>query len=192
MKPKEKRMKKELMILLMITSTVMIVSAKGKPDEADETFYGRGSQGNGMMRQSDADDTTREEWLEQREAERAEYLETLEVVSVSGSLQLVNGELPFIENDGVKYTFRAPWQQFQELDLENGMNVTVEGYEMPVRAMIWDGSEKSIMVTKAIVKGEEIIVEHEPGKSGHGGFGSRGGRGRNGGSRDGGRMSSNS
>ncbi len=176
------------MVLLMFTSTAMILSANGIHDDADEQFYGRGQQGSGMMQQNYVDDATREEWFEQREAERAEYLETLEVITVSGSLKLVNGEMPYLENDGIKYTFRAPWQQFQTLELEDGMNVTVEGYEMPVRAMLWDGSEKSIMVTKAIINGKEIVVDHEPGMYGQGCFGQRGGRG---GSRNGGFMRNN-
>lgn len=178
-------MKKELMILLMITSSVMILSAAGKQDDTDEQYYGRGAQGGGMMRYNDRDGADREEFFEERQARMEEYLEDLEVVTVNGALTLVNGELPYIESNGVKYSFMAPWVQIQDLELENGMKVSVEGYEMPGRPLQWDGAEKSIMVTKAVINGEEIVIEHEPGMYGRGGFK---GSGRHGGARQGGMM----
>jgi hypothetical protein len=172
-------MKKELMVLLMIVSSAMILSAEGKQDE-DTQLYGRG-QGPGMMggNSRDArsyDSTDQEEWFEQREAARDEFLADLDVITVSGALTLVNGELPFIESDSTKVYIMAPWYDLGELKLENGMEVSVEGYEMPRRPLQWDDSEKSIMVTKAVINGEEIVVEHPmDGNRMMGGFGGRGG-----------------
>ena len=181
-------MKKELLVLLMIVSSAMILSAEGKQDD-QAPVYGRGS---GMMGGNRFSDTDQEQWLEQREAARAEFLEDLEVVALSGSLVLVNGELPFIESEGTKYTLMAPWYEVSELELENAMEVTVEGYEMPRKFLQWDDSEKSIMVTKAIINGEEIVIEHPmDGERMMGGFGGHrgpGGPGRKGGPQGGGIM----
>jgi len=183
-------MKKELLVLLMIVSSAMILSAEGKQD--DEQFLGRGPR-QGMMggnRNSDAD---REERFEQREAAREEYLADLEVITVSGSLTLVNGELPYIESEGSKITIMAPWYDLGNLELENGMDVTVEGYQMPDRPLQWDDSEKSMMVTKAVINGEEIVVEHPMDGNGMmGGRGGAGGPGRKGGFQGGGMMRRNS
>ena len=185
-------MKKELLVLLMIVSSAMIISAEGKQDD-DVQFYGRG-QGGGMMGGNSRDvrsydSTDREDMFEQREAEREEYLADLEVISVSGPLTLVNGELPYIESEGLKVYIMAPWYDLGNLELENGMEVSVEGYEMPGRPLQWDDSEKSIMVTKAVINGEEIIVEHPMDGNGMmGGRNGAGGPGRKGGYHGGGMM----
>lgn len=169
-------MKKELLILLMIVSTAMILSAEGQQDDADELFYGRGYRG-GMMGNYPAADFDREEFFEQQQAARDEYLEDLEILAISGKLSLVNGELPTIESDGVQYYVMAPWVQIEDLNLEDGMDISVEGYEMPGPPMQWDNTEKSIMVTKAVINGEEIDVDHTYGEYGMMGSFGRGGFG---------------
>lgn len=165
-------MKKELIVFMVIVSTAVILSASGKQDNVEDQTFVQGNQGQRMMNHS-ADysedrSSTREGRREDRQADRDEYLESLELVTVSGELSLVNGELPYIDMDGVKYSFMAPWQQVQDLELVNGMDVSVEGYEMPSRPLMWDGSEKSIMVTKAVINGEEIVIDHDSRMGGHG------------------------
>ncbi len=182
-------MKKELLVLLMIVSSALILSAEGKQDDTDGQFYGRG---HGMMDGYRSDGADKEEWLEQREAARNEYLEGLETISLTGALTLVNGEMPTIESEATKYYIMAPWFAASDLELTNGMVVTVEGYEMPRRPMQWDDSEKSIMVTKAVINGEEFEIDHDAAGYGMmGGYGGRcgaGGPGRNGGPQGGGMM----
>ena len=176
-------MKKELLILLLIVSSAILLSAEGKQDDNDSQFYGRGP-GQGMMRDFDNRDVDRDDFREQRQTERDEYLQGLETISLTGPLTLINGEMPSIDNQGTKYTIMAPWYDLQNLELENGMVVTVEGYEMPGPPMQWDDSEKSIMVTKAVINGKEFEVDHSAygsgmmGGPGRGGFA---GPGRNGG-----------
>lgn len=178
-------MKKELLILLMIVSSAVILTAGGKQDNDDGRFYGRG-QGRGMTGGNRINDADRDEWFEQRQEDREKYLADLEVISVTGALTLVNGELPFIESEGSKVYIMAPWYELGDLELENGMEVTVEGYEMPARPLQWDDSEKSLMVTKAVINGEEIVVEHH--MDGNAMRGGRGGSGRRGGFQGGGMM----
>ncbi|MDA3812521.1 MAG: hypothetical protein PF518_19560 [Spirochaetaceae bacterium] len=153
-------MKKEMMILLVIVSSVMILSASGKQDDSENQFFGRGA-GRGA---SDAD---RETFFEQSLAD-------LELISITGSLKLVNGELPTIDSNGTTYQIMAPWTQVQDLELTNEMNVSLEGYEMPGRPLQWDSAEKSLIVTKALINGEEIVIDHEPGTYGMMGAGGPG------------------
>ncbi|MBN2659024.1 MAG: hypothetical protein JXR86_18360 [Spirochaetales bacterium] len=186
-------MKKELLVLLMLASSVVFIAAEGKQDDDDVQFYGRGPGMMGGYRYSNEDS---EKWIEERDAARQEYLDSQEMVSVSGALSLINGELPFIESEGIKYTIMAPWAYLDDLELTDGLVVSVEGYLMPGPPMQWDNSEKGLMVTKALINGEEIEIDHPVDgyayggpMGGRGGFdpmGGRGGRGSRGGAMMGG------
>lgn len=171
-------MKKELLILIMIIGSAMILSAEGKQDDADVQSFGRGQgQTQGMMGGNRFNDA----------AAREEYLEGLETISLTGALILVNGEMPVIESEGTRFNVMAPWQAVADLELKDGMEVTVEGYEMPGPPLQWDDSEKSIMVTKAVINGEEFEIDHDAdGYRMMGGFGGRGNAGGPGSGRKGG------
>lgn len=157
-------MKKEMLAVLMLAGTALLLSAEGKQDQ-DVQFYGRGSGMMGGYRMS-----------EEGIAARTDYLESLETVSITGPLSLVNGELPSIEQNGSVYTIMAPWYDLADLNLKDGMTVTVEGYKMPARPLVWDDSEIVVMATKAVIDGKEIAVEHPMDGAGYmGGFGGRGG-----------------
>lgn len=170
-------MKKELLVLLMIVSSAMILSAEGKQDE-DVQNYGRGPGMMGGYRYSDEQADKR---FEGREAAIDEYLKSQETVSLSGTLSLVNGELPYIEKDGTKYSIMAPWSYLDDLNLTNGMAVSVEGYVMPGPPLQWDDSEKNLMVTKAVIDGKEIVIDHPMDGSAYGGpMGGKPGHGRGG------------
>ncbi len=136
-------MKKELVILFLLIGSVSLLTAGGQKD-GDEQFRGRGNRG-GIMQ---------------------DLIENEDPVTVSGTLTLINGEMPSIESNGVKYYVMAPIQYVEDLNLENGMEITVEGFEMPYPRMQWDGSEKSIMVIKAVIDGKEIEIEHPADGSG--------------------------
>ena len=171
-------MKKEIMLLLVIVSSAMVLSAAGKQDDVNEQSFGRSAVRGGMMGNSPRSDVSRDDFFEQRDAVRDEYIKDLEILTINGSLILVNGELPSIENNGVKYTLMAPLLQVQDLNLENGMNISVDGYEMPGQPLQWDSAEKSIMVTKAVINGEEIEIDHDAGTFGMMGNGGLGGANR--------------
>lgn len=104
-----------------------------------------------------------------------EFLENAEKFTGSGKLVLENGQMPLVEVDGTIYTLCAPWYELRELNLKDGMDVVFEGYEMPGKPMIWDNSEKSIMLTKIIINGIETEIEN-PGR--RGGRGNSQGRGK--------------
>ncbi len=167
-------MKKELVILLVMASTATLLSASGNNNKDDQD-YGRGYHHGSMMGSSESDRADHREYME-------EFLEDAERISISGTLNLVNGEMATIESGGVIYTIMAPWDQLEDLNLTDGKTISLEGVEMASRRWMWDGSEKSIMVTKFTIDGVETEITHDgssfPGK-GHG-SGRRGGSGRSG------------
>lgn len=179
-------MKKELLVLSMVIGMTAALTASGQQEE-DTQFNGWGpgrGQGkqDGMRREFSMDEKAIEEMRAQRQAEFEEWLADQDVVSVTGSLTLVNGELPYVETDGIKYSFMAPWRNLGDLELTDGMEVSVEGYEMPGPRLQWDESEKHVMVTKAVINGDEVEIEHPADGSGfRGGFGGGDGRGGRGG-----------
>lgn len=156
-------MKKELLVLLMVVSSALILSAEGKQDEDSQNYgRGQGSMGEGRSGVGRFGEMDQEDRIAEREA----FLDSLEVVSVSGALVLVNGELPYIESEGSRISFMASWRDLGDIELVNGMDITVEGYQMPMRNLQWDDSDITVMVTKAVIDGEDIVVEHQ--MDGHG------------------------
>lgn len=159
------------------------LSANGQQDEASD-FFGRG-RANGSGRGFNYDAAEAEQFQADRQAERQaeidSWIEDQEPVTVEGTLHLVNGELPYVEQNGEKFVISAPWADLEDISLTDGMTVTVEGFEAPGAGYRWDDSEKVLMLTKATVNGEEITIEHSADGSGYRGgaeqaYGNRGGR----------------
>lgn len=149
-------MKRELLILTMAAGMVAALSASGKDDDQTD-FYGRGpAMGRGYNYDSEAVQNFRDD----RQAEMDQWIDDQETVSLTGKLTLVNGEMPAVESDGVTYTIMAPWYDLGDVELADGMEVTVEGIEMPGAPLRWDSNEKALMLTKALVNGKEIVIDH--------------------------------
>jgi hypothetical protein len=96
-----------------------------------------------------------------------------EVLELTGNLELINGEPPYLLSDGERYVLRAPYRLLRDIDIENGQDVNVSGYEVPAARWQWDDSEKGIHVLSAEIDGEEYDLSEYR----YGGFGCRGGRG---------------
>lgn len=150
-------MKRNLFVVFMLAGSVLLLSASGKKDD-DNQFYGRGP---GMMGGYGYSAEDSAKLQEQREADRQAYLDTLETVSVTGSLSLVDGQLPVIEQNGSQYVIMAPWNDLAELNLKDGMTITVEGYKMPGRPLQWDDKDIYVMATKAVIDGKDYEVDHD-------------------------------
>ncbi|MBN2658612.1 MAG: hypothetical protein JXR86_16265 [Spirochaetales bacterium] len=175
-------MKKELLVLTVAIGMAAALSANGQQDENSE-FFGRGNgMGRGYNYDADAVQQFQDERQADRQAEIDAWIEDQELVTVKGTLHLVNGELPYIEENGEKYVISAPLADLENIDLTDGMTVTVEGYEAPGPGLRWDDSETVLMLTKAVVNGEEIVIDHVADGSGYRGgvemaYGMQGGRG---------------
>jgi len=159
-------MKKELFVLTVVFAAAAALSANGKQDEEIQTF----GRGNGMGRGFNYDADTVEEFRAARQAERQAEIEAWmneqETVTVTGTLHLAEEEFPYIEQDGVKIALSAPAQNLEEINVTDGMTLTVEGFEAPGPSLRWVEVDKVLMVTKAMVNGEEIIIEHNADGSG--------------------------
>jgi len=175
-------MKKELLVLTVVFAAAAALSANGKQDEEIQSF----GRGNGMGRGFNYDADTVGQFRADRQAERQAEIESWmddqETVTVSGTLHLAEGEFPYIEQDGVKIALSAPRQDLEEIEVTDGMTLTVEGFEAPGPGLRWEEMDKVLMVTKAIVNGEEITIEHNADGSGFRGgvemaYGRQGGRG---------------
>jgi len=127
-------MKKKILVLLVLVSTAAILSADtwGRKDSD--------KRNNGCERMND-------------------FLEDSTIVTVSGTLQLVNGELAKLVSGKVTYTIMAPIDQLIELEIKDGMKVTLEGVER-ITPMVWDGSEKIFIVTKITINGKTTEIDH--------------------------------
>lgn len=153
-------MKKRLIIILITTGSIMALTADGRSNRTNNRGADKG--------------------MSEERSERMEgFLEDAEIITVSGKLILVNGEMATVTSGGVTYTIMAPWNQLMELELTDGMNVTFEGAEIQL-PMQWDNKERSLMITKVTINGKTTEIDHtdRAGYMGFGGHGMMGGPGR--------------
>jgi hypothetical protein len=101
-----------------------------------------------------------------------------ESVDLVGNLELINGNPPYLVSGADKYLLMVPYHLLYDLDIQDGEEISVTGYETAGHMWQWDDSEKALFVTSAEIKGEEYNLSGYGGymRGGRGGFG-RGGRG---------------
>ncbi len=129
-----------IILLLVAVCSAMILTARGNVKRDD-------NRGNNIDR---GDQKERME----------EFLDDAEEISVTGKLELVNGELPTIESKGTTYILMAHWEDLEELELEQGKSITVTGLDIP-RRLQWDDSEKFIHVTEITINGKTTEIEND-------------------------------
>jgi hypothetical protein len=104
----------------------------------------------------------------------------LESIEMVGTLELINGNPPFLISGTDKYLLMVPYHLLYNLDIENGEEISVTGYETSGHMWQWDDSEKALILTAATIKGEEYNLSqcggYMHGSRGFGRYG-RGGRG---------------
>ncbi len=105
--------------------------------------------------------------------------EDQEVLELTGTLELVNGEPPYLLTGGERYVLKAPYRLLLDIEIENGQEVSVSAYEVPAARWQWDDSEKGLHVLSAEIGGEVYdLDEYMYGPmGGRGAKGGRGGRG---------------
>ncbi len=149
-------MKKQIIILLVLVSTsaMTFAATKGRNNDSDS----RNSR-----------DDRRGEMSEDRGERMEEFLEDATITTISGKLELVNGEMAKLVSGKTTYTIMAPINQLIELEIKDGMKVTLEGVER-VAPMVWDESEKTFIVTKITIAGKTTEIDHDD-RDGMMGFG---------------------
>lgn len=94
-----------------------------------------------------------------------------DIQEYSGTLELVNGLPPYLNVDSKKYSLMLPYHLLYGLDIEDGEDVTVQGYNSPSHMWQWDNSEMSLYVTEATIKGENYdLTDYRGFGMGRGGF----------------------
>jgi hypothetical protein len=84
----------------------------------------------------------------------------LEQVKVSGKLSLEDRMHPELESGGKTYELMVPWFLTRQIELQEGEQVTVEGYQVPgPRWESGEGDEIHVRVTKAVIRGKEYDVD---------------------------------
>ena len=140
-------MKKQIVILLVLVSTGAMAFAGT-----------RGRDNNNSDNRNDRDDR-RGEMSENRGERMEDFLEDATITTISGTLNLENGEMATLVSGKITYTIMAPYTQLIELGVKDGMKVTLEGVER-VAPMMWDESEMTFIVTKITIAGKTTEIDH--------------------------------
>lgn len=87
-----------------------------------------------------------------------ENLENLEEETISGRIQLREGELPSITRGGTTYSLHIPWALTEEMSLNDGQQVTVEGYVTTARSFDLIGEETMLRVRALESDGTRVVL----------------------------------
>ena len=85
-------------------------------------------------------------------------IEDLEEETVSGRVQLREGELPTLTSGGTTYSLHIPWALTEEISVSNGQQVTVEGYLTTVRSVDLIGDETILRVRALESDGTRVVL----------------------------------
>ncbi len=109
---------------------------------------------------------------------------TAEEKTITGTLRINGTDRPVIVSGGESYELMFPYYYGYNLDVKDGQEITVKGYEVPAYRWAGNGSEKYLRITEAEINGKDYILA-APGAFGPGrgrtggrGMGNRGGMGR--------------
>lgn len=128
-------MKKKIVLLLVVVGSVMAVSAEGRQTKENNNKA-----------------------MTERGTKMEKLLKDAEILTITGKLELINGEDAKIESKGITYTIRAPWTELADLELKDGQTITLKGIEKQPR-MQWDDSEKDFILTVVIIEDKEITID---------------------------------
>jgi len=90
----------------------------------------------------------------------------LETVTVSGSIEFTAGA-PVIESDGTEYHLMFPRFLTDEVEIENGTSITVEGFEKPASRFFNSGDDTEaktyLRLSKVQIDTQEYPLDAAPG-----------------------------
>jgi len=109
-----------------------------------------------------------------------------EIISVTGTIHIEEGAfMPELKTEeGKSYELMVPRYYTYNSDITEGDTITIEGFEVPGPRWNQNSDTTHLAVTKAVIDGKEIVLEHRPyagqpmagGYYGRGGYGKHGGR----------------
>ena len=95
-----------------------------------------------------------------------------DLVTVTGNLKLVQNDHPELVTSDGTYELMYPYIYSDDVDLKDGQEITVKGYDTPAYRWSSDGDEKHLMVTEATIDGKVYKI----GRDDFGPMGMKGGR----------------
>lgn len=93
-----------------------------------------------------------------------EQYQNLQLITLTGTLELINGQPPYLIADKSRFYIMAPYQLLNNIDVKDGETVTVSGYEMPSGMWQWNNNERGIRIIQATIKGETIDIPYYDGR----------------------------
>ena len=144
-------MKKNLILLLIISSMVAVSAMGNVESDTDETVL----EGVEVL---DTDEviTADETLTDEIAAEETDY------VMVTGSLEIVEGEEVKLLSDNTIYTINTSLEDLEVLELENGQVVTLKGILEESEEQLDENSQQQSLIVTAIILGEnEITINNE-------------------------------
>ena len=103
-----------------------------------------------------------------------ENCEEAETISIQGTLVLENVQIPQIETPEATYNLMLPYHLLDDIEIEHGQYVSIEGIEVTGGRFKWNEDQKSMMVKKAEINGEVYDLTEEFGHMGNSPRSSRG------------------
>jgi len=147
--------KKGIVLLVMLLSAGSLIFASGNKDKEDDSdYYGRGYGPRGMMGYADRDDFPC-------------FDEDLETVTLTGTVDFTaTGTV--LNADGKEWLLMYPMWALQDVELNRGDTVTVEGLviEDPVNPARETESGNYLHVVKAEIGGETYELDYAGGWGG--------------------------
>lgn len=139
-------MRKMIVLLVVLSTSAMVFAGtRGRDHSSREDGHSYNSQ--------------RVERGDERRRGMDEFLKDATITTVSGTLELVNGEPAKLLSGKTTYTVMAPAEQLLDLNIKDGMKVTLEGAEQ-IAHLNWDGSEKRFIVTKITINNKTTTIDH--------------------------------
>jgi len=148
-------MKKSIAIAALL---VMSVSALSFANGNSETAAA-GTNGQGYGRYAKGNSAAFERPFEQGEE-----------VTLTGALKITGSDRPVLVTEDGEVELMYPYVYNDDIELKDGQEITVKGYDTPAYRWADDSSAKHFMVTKATVNGKEYKLDS-------GNFGPMNGRG---------------
>ncbi|MGC9311235.1 MAG: hypothetical protein ACP5IA_00985 [Sediminispirochaetaceae bacterium] len=97
-----------------------------------------------------------------------------EVVTLTGTVEFTASEAELKASDGQEYELMYPRFAAEEIEVESGDTISVEGFIVPGPRWEEDDNEQHLMISKVTIDGEEYDLSRQFGPASRGGvFGGR-------------------
>ncbi len=96
-----------------------------------------------------------------------------DIITKTGTLKLTDNDRPKLITGNETYELMYPYYYSYNLEIKDGQEITVKGFEVPAYRWNTDGDEKHLMLTEATIDGKEYKLNNN---NYYGPYGGRRGR----------------